>query len=160
MKRKRKTHNTHDTQPLSIEPQQPVRGRKWRVLAIIIIALLILVTGLGLWDSRSPMLSSGCHFDHQQFRGEEFSISLFIWGERKQDVVADLYRSNDIDPLPVAHTDLDVFIGTDVPYLAQRYKLSLTRPGEYLVKATLDDLRWSESYHFVSGRHGVAIGCN
>ncbi len=154
MKPKQKTL---DTQQLYTETQQLIRGRKRRILTIFLVALMILVAGLGLWGSTLP---PGCQFGHQEYRDEVFSITAAIYGERKHDVFVDLYRPNETQPLPVAKSDLEVFVGTDVPYIAQRYKVSLTQPGEYLVEAILDGERWTETFRLTTGRNGVIVHCN
>jgi hypothetical protein len=81
----------------------------------------------------------GCAVAFDVRRGD-MGITLILAGDDRNDVVADVYRPNETNPLRVAGQLDKTFIDTGEPYIQQYYSFNVSWPnGTYRLEITMDD---------------------
>jgi uncharacterized protein YgiM (DUF1202 family) len=105
-------------------------------------------------------LQTGCVIAFDMKRGD-MDINLIITGDNSGDLIADLYRPNEVNPLRVEGQLDKTFIDTGETYVHQYYRYNVSWPnGVYQLEITLNGetskLAWELE---TSGDYNIFIYC-
>ncbi len=104
---------------------------------------------------------TGCLIVFDIKRGD-MDINFILSGTNRSDVLADLYRPNEIHPLPVAAQLDKTFIDTNEPYIYQYYQWNVSWPlGTYQLELSLNGKTSKLAWELQTrGNYNIYVDCS